>query len=302
MKRFFVAAIAVAFSTTAVFGHANLIKGHSEQNQQVNFRTEKVAGNVHVLFGQGGNIGLSVGPDGVLMIDTQYANVADRVKAEIAKFSPQKPKFIFNTHWHGDHTGGNEIFGVDSMIIAHENVRKRMEETTMFRGQARKGSPKVALPMFTYASGMNVYFNGEQIKAIYFPKGHTDGDTVLHFTSANVFHLGDDFFVDRFPFVDLESGGTVDGLIRNLSQMIQMIPADAKIIPGHGPLATIDDLKNYYQTIIETSLIVRKEMAAGKTLEELKAAGLPEKYKEAGSGFIKTDQWIETIFRNYSKK
>jgi glyoxylase-like metal-dependent hydrolase (beta-lactamase superfamily II) len=295
--------ITFALTATSALAHASLIKGHSEKvGQQVIIRTEKVAGNVHVLFGSGGNIGLSVGPDGILMIDTQFANLADRIKAELAKLGSDKPRFIFNTHWHGDHTGGNEIFGADSIIIAHENVRKRMEETVMFRGQPRSPSPKVALPMFTYGAGMSVYFNGEKIKAIHLPKGHTDGDTVLYFTNSNVVHLGDDFFVGRFPFVDLESGGTVEGLIRNIGDMIQMIPADARIIPGHGPLATIDDLREYHQIIIETSLMVRQAMAAGKSLEEIKTAGFPEKYKEAGSGFINTNSWIETIFRSYGGK
>jgi cyclase len=158
------------------------------------------------------------------------------------------------------------------------------------------------LPMFTYGAGMSVYFNGEKIKAIHLPKGHTDGDTILYFTTSNVVHLGDDFFVGRFPFVDLESGGTVEGLIRNVGDMIQMIPADAKIIPGHGPLATIDDLRDYHQIIIETSLIVRHAMSRGKSLEEIKTAGLPEKFKEAGSGFINTNSWIETVYRSYGGK
>ncbi len=303
MKQFTAFVLTLSFTTSAVFGHADLIKGHVPvPAEQVTIRTEKVAGNVHVLFGNGGNIGLSVGTDGMLMIDTQFANIADRIKAELSKLGTNKPRFVFNTHWHGDHTGGNEIFGADAMIIAHENVRKRMEETTMFRGQARKPSPKLALPMITYGGGVSIYFNGEQIKAIHFPKGHTDGDTVLFFTGSNVVHLGDDFFVGRFPFVDMESGGTVQGLIKNVGEMIQMIPADAKIIPGHGPMATIGDLRDYHQMLIETTLMIRNGMADGKMLDELKATGFPEQYKEAGSGFINTNAWIETIYRSYSAK
>lgn len=294
MKRAITFSLAALLLTSTAFGHVN-------HTGQPNFRTEKVAGSIYALFGSGGNIGLSVGEDGILMIDTQFANVADRVKAEMAKLGSDKPRFIFNTHWHGDHTGGNEPFGATSLIIAHENVRKRMVETTMFRGQARTPSPKVALPMITYASGVSVFFNGEEVKAFHMPRGHTDGDTVLHFTRSNVFHLGDKFFVARFPFVDLESGGTVQGLIGNIGDLLQLIPADAKIIPGHGPVATINELRDYHQMIIETSLMIRQEMAKGKTLDELKAAGLPEKYKEAGSGFINTNAWIETVFRSYSK-
>jgi glyoxylase-like metal-dependent hydrolase (beta-lactamase superfamily II) len=294
MKRATAFSLAALLLTSTAFGHVR----HAGQP---NFRTEKVAGNIYALFGNGGNVGLSVGEDGILMIDTQFANVADRIKAELAKLGSDKPRFIFNTHWHSDHTGGNEPFGASSLIIAHENVRKRMAETTMFRGQARTPSPKVALPMITYASGVSVFFNGEEVKAFHMPRGHTDGDTVLYFTRSNVFHLGDNFFVARFPFVDLESGGTVQGLIGNIGDLLQMIPADAKIIPGHGPVATVKELRDYHQLIIETSQLIREEMAKGKTLDEIKAAGLPEKYKEAGSGFINTNTWIETVFRSYSK-
>ena len=154
--------------------------------------------------------------------------------------------------------------------------------------------------MITYNEGVSLHFNGEEIRAEYFPNGHTDGDTVLFFTGSNVVHLGDDFFVGRFPFVDLESGGTVEGLLNNIASLIQMIPADAKLIPGHGKLSTIDDLRDYNQMLLETTLIVRKAMKEGKTLDQIKAAGLPEKYKEAGSGFIKSDAWIETIYKSYS--
>lgn len=299
MKRTLFSIILIISCYSQSFAHISLVKG-SHNQQQVTFRTEKVAGNVYVIFGQGGNIGVSVGADGILMIDDQFANIADKIKAELAKLGSDKPRFLFNTHWHFDHTGGNEIFGKDSIIMAHANVRKRMAETTMFRGQARQPSPKVALPMITYNEGVSVHFNGEEIRAEYFPNGHTDGDTVLFFTSSNVVHLGDDFFVGRFPFVDLESGGTVQGLIKNIGELIQIIPADAKLIPGHGAVSTIDDLRDYHQMMTETTLIVRKAMKEGKTLEQLKAAGLPEKYKEAGSGFIKTDAWIEAIFKSYS--
>lgn len=302
MKRSLVLALTVSLLGPAAFGHADLIRDHAQPNQQPNFRTEKVAGNVHVLFGNGGNIGLSVGPDGILMIDTQFANVADRVRAEMAKLGSDKPRFIFNTHWHGDHTGGNEVFGKDSLIIAHENVRKRMEETVMFRGQARTPSPKVALPIFVYSTGMSVFFNGERINATYMPKGHTDGDTVLFFTGSKVAHLGDDFFVGRFPFVDLESGGSVEGLIRNIGDLIQMIPPDYKIIPGHGPVSTLETLRDYHQMLIETTLIVRRAMSEGKSLDDIKKAGLGDKYKEAGSGFINTDAWLTAIYTSYSKK
>lgn len=298
MKKVWLAIFLIASLSANSFAHVTLLKNYNHR-QEV-FKTEKVSGNVYVLYGRGGNIGVSNGADGMMIIDTQFAEVADKIKAELAKLGSDKPKFVFNTHWHGDHTGGNEIFGKDSIILAHTNVRKRMLETTLFRGEKRTPSPKAALPVLTYNDGVSLHFNGEEIRAEYFPNGHTDGDTVLFFTGSNVVHLGDDFFIGRFPFVDLESKGSVEGLLRNIGSLLQMIPADAKIIPGHGQVGTIENLRDYHQMILETSLIVRKSMKEGKTLDEIKKAGLPEKYKEAGSGFIKTDTWIETIYKSYS--
>jgi cyclase len=298
MRKIRLATFLIAILCANSFAHVTLLKNYNQQ--QATFKTEKVAGNVYVLFGQGGNIGVSYGEDGMMIIDTQFANIADKVKAELAKLGTDKPRFVFNTHWHGDHTGGNEIFGKDSLIVAHANVRKRMLEMTMHRGQARQPSPKIALPVITYNEGVSLHFNGEEIRAEYFPNGHTDGDTVLFFTGSNAVHLGDDFFVGRFPYVDMESGGTVEGLMNNIARLIQMIPADAKLIPGHGKISTIDDLRDYYQMLAETTLIVRKAMKEGKTLEQIKATGFPEKFKDAGSGFIKTNDWIETIYKSYS--
>lgn len=301
MRNSILAAVTVFCVTTGSYAHTSLIKGFNHSHQQdVEIKTEKVAGNIYVLYGSGGNIGVSVGNDGILTIDTQFANLAEKIKAALKALGNDRPKFVFNTHWHGDHTGGNEIFGRDSIIIANENVRKRMAETTIFRGQPRTPSPLVALPMITYTSELSLYFNGENIRAVHFPKGHTDGDTVIFFTASNVVHLGDDFFVDRFPFVDLDSGGSVEGLIKNVGSLIQMIPSDAKLIPGHGKVSSINELRDYHQMLMETTLIVRKGMNEGKSLDQIKAAGFPEKYKDAGSGFITTNAWIETIYKSYS--
>lgn len=289
------------FVSTA-FAHVSLIKGnHAKKAQQdVTFKTEKVGGNVYALFGQGGNIGVSYGSDGLLTIDTQFERLVPQIKDELKKLGSDAPKFIFNTHWHSDHTGGNVLFGQDAIIIAHDNVRNRLLNVTEFRGNKREPTPKAGLPMITYKREVSIYFNDEEIRAVHFNHAHTDGDTVIFFTKSNVVHMGDQFFAGRFPFVDLASGGSVPGLLRNIGELIQMIPSDAKIIPGHGPVSTIDDLKDYNNMLIDTTLIVRKHMDEGKSLADIKKAGLPEKYKEAGSGFINTDAWIETIYRSYS--
>lgn len=163
-------------------------------------------------------------------------------------------------------------------------------------------SPAHAWPLMTYTESMSVHLNGDEIKLVHYPNGHTYGDTIVWFKKANVVHLGDDFFVGRFPFVDLDSNGSVQGLINNIAALIAVIPTDSKIIPGHGPLSTHADLKAYHAMLVETSTLVQNAMKAGKTLEEIKATGFPEKYKEAGSGFIKTPAWIETVYKSYSKK
>ena len=271
---------------------------------KVEIKATKVAGNIYMLEGAGGNIGVSVGPDGILIVDDQFAPLADKIKAALKTLGEGKLKFVLNTHWHGDHTGGNAVFSPDAPIIAHDNVRKRLstEQKSEFFKRTTPASPKEALPVITFDQSLSVHFNGEEIKVIHFPQGHTDGDSVIFFTNSNVVHMGDDFFSGRFPFVDLESGGTVQGLAKNVGDIIARLPADVKLIPGHGPLSTLDDLKRYHRMLTETTAIVQKKMATGKTVDQLKAEGLPDEWKEWGSGFIKTDVWVETIYRSLSKK
>ena len=277
---------------------AGLAFAQGQDFSKVQMKTTKVAGNVYMLEGSGGNIGVSVGPDGLLIVDDQFAPLADKIKAALKGIGEGKLKFVINTHWHGDHTGSNVVFGVDSTIIAHSNVRKRLNSTNTVLGQTVQPAPKVALPVITFDESLSVHFNGEEIKAIHYPNGHTDGDGVIYFTGANVVHMGDDFVTYGFPFVDLNSGGNVVGMIKNIGDVIAKLPANVKIIPGHGPISTIDDLKKFHQMLIETSDIVRKQMQAKKSLEEIKAAGLPTKYDSWSKGFITTPIWIETIFKS----
>jgi glyoxylase-like metal-dependent hydrolase (beta-lactamase superfamily II) len=275
---------------------------HFENKQDVVVKTTKISGNVYLLQGRGGNIGALVGPEGILIVDDDYKEVSEKLAAALKELGSEKPKFIFNTHWHGDHSQGNLFFGKDSIIIAHTNVRKRVSQVNKIFGQEVQPYPAVAWPMITYSESMSVHFNGEEVRAVHYPNGHTDGDTVIFFVKSNAVHLGDDFFVGRFPFVDLDNGGSVEGLINNIASLIAKIPADAKLIPGHGPISTITDLKTYHQALIDTSNIIREAMKNKKTLDEIKKAGLPEKFKEFGSGFIKTDAWIETVYKSYSAK
>jgi cyclase len=271
---------------------------------KVEIKATKVAGNVYMLQGAGGNIGVSVGDDGLLIVDDQYAPLADKIKAALKGIADKKLRFILNTHWHQDHTGSNAIFGTEATIIAHDNVRKRLstDQRSEVFNSTTPASPKEALPIITFNQSLTVHFNGEEIRAIHFPQGHTDGDSVIFFSSSNVVHLGDDFFAGRFPFVDLESGGTVEGLVRNIGELIGKIPPGAKLIPGHGPISTLDDLKSYHRMLQQTTEIVRGKIAAGKTLDQIKSEGLPAEWAPWGTGFIKTDRWVETIYKSLTAK
>ncbi len=268
---------------------------------KVEIKATHVGGKVYMLEGSGGNIGLSVGKDGVLMIDDQYAPLAEKIQTAIEKLGGGKPRFILNTHWHGDHTGGNAFFGRDGTIIAHANVRERLATKQRLFGREIEPQPPEALPMITYRDSVNIHFNGEEIRIVHLPNGHTDGDSVVFFTGSNVVHIGDLMFNGMFPFVDLDSGGDVEGYLRNIENVLARLKADTKVIPGHGPLATVDDLRTVRRMFVECIAAVRSGIAAGKSVEELKAAGLPEEWEPWGVGFIKTDRWIETLHTSLTR-
>src|SRR5688572_11954382 len=224
------------------------VKAQQPDYSQVQIKATKVAGNVYMLEGRGGNIGVSVGSDGILIVDDQFAPLAEKIKAALKTLGEGKLKFVLNTHWHSDHTGGNVVFGPEAPIIAHDNVRQRLateQKSEVFKSTT-PASPKEALPVITFGQSLSVHFNGEEIKVIHYPRGHTDGDSVIFFNGSNVVHMGDNFFAGRFPFVDLESGGSVEGLIKNIGEVIAKLPAGVRIIPGHGPISSADDLKTYH--------------------------------------------------------
>ncbi len=268
----------------------------------VQIKSTHVAGTVHMLEGRGGNIGVCVGTDGILIVDDQFAPLAEKIKAALGKLGHEKPKFILNTHWHGDHTGGNPHFGRDGTIIAHENVRKRVSSEQELFGRKVEPLPKEGLPVVTFADSLTVHFNGEDIRVLHLPAGHTDGDCVVFFTQSNVIHVGDHMFAGMFPFVDLDHGGNVEGMARNVARIIADAPPDVKIIPGHGPLSTLDGLKKFHAMLVETSQIVKTRIAAGQPLEQIKAEGLPDAWKPWGQGFIKTDQWVDTLYKSLTKE
>ena len=267
----------------------------------VEIKATHVKGNIYMLNGTGGNVGVSLGEDGVLIVDDKFAPLAEKIRAALKSVGGGDLKFILNTHWHGDHTGGNVVFGPEAPIIAHTNVRKRLTGELAAAGRNAQPAPKDAWPVVTFDESLSVHFNGEEIKATHLPRGHTDGDSVIFFTQSNVVHMGDHFFAGRFPFVDLGSGGDVEGLKNNIGSIISKLPADMTIIPGHGPISKLDDLKTYHRMLVETTERVQAAMRAGKSLAQIKAEGPADEWKDWGAGFINADRWIETIHRSYSQ-
>ncbi|HVS64506.1 MAG TPA: MBL fold metallo-hydrolase [Thermoanaerobaculia bacterium] len=296
----------VAHATPSVLAAAVLSVGLAAPSlaqrdfSEVEVASEKVAGAVHMLStGVGGNIGVSAGDDGILIVDDQFAPLVDKIRAALRAISPGELELVVNTHWHGDHTGGNEIFGREALIVAHTNVRKRLMSGATGEREAPP-APEEALPVITYDDGISVHFNGEEIRVVHLPAGHTDGDSYVHFTGSNVVHLGDDFFSGRFPFVDLSSGGSVEGLRDNIARLLEELPADVEVIPGHGPLSTMDDLRAYHEMLVDTIDQVRKAKSGGKTLDEVKAAGFGERWAGWSWGFINTERWAEIVYRSLS--
>jgi cyclase len=260
----------------------------------VEIKAIPVAKNIYMLQGAGGNIGVSVGPDGILIVDDQFAPLAGKIAAALKQLNAGKLKFVLNTHHHGDHTGGNAQFGKEAHIIAHTNARKRLG------GSNAEG--KAGLPIITFDDSLSIHFNGEEIKAMHVPPAHTDNDCVIHFTGANVIHFGDTFFSGRFPNIDLNGGGSVRGYIQNVADSIKKVPADAKLIPGHGPLSTIKELKEFHTMLVETSAIVQKGIDAGKTLDQVKAEGLPAKWKTWEAPTLGTARWLEILYSGWRAK
>ena len=261
---------------------------------KVDIKAIHVADNIYMLTGSGGNIGVSIGSDGILIVDDQFAPLAEKIENTLKSLNPGKLKFVLNTHYHGDHTGGNAHFGQQASIIAQTNVRKRMG------GKATDSKPE--LPVITFDDSLSVWFNREEIKLVHVPPAHTDCDSIVYFTKANVIHFGDTFFSGRFPNIDLGGGGDVRGYIRNVEDAVKKTPEDAKLIPGHGPLSTIKELREFRDMLVETSGIVEKGISTGKTLSELKAEGLPEKWKSWSVPTMITDRWLEILYNGLKPK
>lgn len=264
----------------------------------VDIKVEPLAPGIAVLFGAGGNIGLSHGADGNVLVDDQYAPLTQKILAAVRRIDPDPVKFVVNTHWHGDHSGGNENLGKGgAVIVAHENVRRRMSvEQFSTRFGKTPSSPAVALPVVTFGQGVTLNFNGDEMQVVHVRAAHTDGDSLVYWKAAKVLHMGDTFFHKvTLPFIDVESGGTIDGAIAAVRTGLALAAPDAKIIPGHGPVATRGDLEAYLAMLIEVRTAVASAKASGHTLAQIKAANPAARY-EAKGGFISADAFVDAIY------
>jgi glyoxylase-like metal-dependent hydrolase (beta-lactamase superfamily II) len=269
----------------------------------VQVTSSRVAENVHVLVGSGGNIGLMVGSDAVFVVDDQFAPLTPKIIAAIKAITPQPVRFVLNTHWHFDHTGGNENMGqAGALIFAHENVRKRMSTEQFIEALDRKQppSPRGALPVVTFTDTVSFHLNGDSIVVFHVAPAHTDGDAIVMFTRANVVHTGDVFVSDRFPFVDRSSGGTIHGIIGATERLLAVTNAQTRIIPGHGPLADRSRLQMYHDMLVVMRDRMRKEIAAKHTVDQVLASKITAEYeKEWPNG---RERFLRILFQELSAR
>lgn len=284
----------------AMVAGATRVLAQQPDFDKVEIKVTHVAGTVYMLEGAGGNVGASVGDDGIVIIDDQFAPLADKIRAALRGLTDKPVRFVINTHWHYDHTGGNAYFQKQGPIIAHDNVRARLASGGRILDMDIKPAPAESLPIVTFEHDVSVHLNGEDIRAIHFPHGHTDGDAVIFFPKSNVVHMGDDFVTYGFPFIDLASGGSVRGMIAACEKVIEIVPADAKIIPGHGKLGSVADLEPYVAMLKETSARVAAGVKAGRTVQQLKDAKVLAGYEKWNGSFVTTDKFIETLYEDLS--
>ncbi|MDE2763399.1 MAG: MBL fold metallo-hydrolase [Gemmatimonadota bacterium] len=263
----------VGLATVAIAGAVGPLAGQPDMSQ-VEIRTIELEHDLFMLMGRGGNIGLSVGEDGAFLIDDQFAPLTGKILAAVAAVSEEPVRWVLNTHWHGDHTGGNENLGAaGAMIVAHENVYRRMNPAE-FAGLVGRSNqaPRGALPVVTFDSGVRFHWNGRHIEVTHIGEAHTDGDAIVHFPRANVFHMGDTFFRGRYPFIDVDSGGDIDGVIAAANFVLERSSEGTRIIPGHGELASVDHLREYRDMLETVRLRVAGLVANGRTADQVVAA------------------------------
>ena len=284
MKRRLAAALALAAAPALA---------QQQDFSKVEIKAEKAADGVYMLTGAGGNIGLSVGKDGAYVIDDQFAPLSDKILAAVKAISPDPVRFVINTHWHGDHTGGNENMGrTGAILVAHENVRKRMsvEQFNATFDRKTPPSPEAALPVVTFTDAVTFHWNGDEIRVTHVAPAHTDGDAYIRFVKADVVHMGDLLFNGSYPFIDVSSGGRIDGYVSAADEVLAATGEKTRFIPGHGPLATRADLQAFRDVLKALRDRIAKLKSEGKSRDEAIAAKPTAEYDAKwGTGFIKGD-------------
>lgn len=268
---------------------------------KVEITTTDLGQGLYVLMGRGGNIGVSAGKDGVVLIDDQYAPLAPKIRAALTTVAPQQPiRFVLNTHWHGDHTGSNETFGeAGALIVAHHNVRKRLAAGGFMEAFKREvpAAPAIALPVVTFGDDVEFHLNGLTLRALHVAPAHTDGDAVVLFPEANVIHMGDLYFNGLYPVIDYGSGGHIDGMIEGVSRILPMLDDNTRIIPGHGPISNKAELIVYRDLLATVAARMKKLMAGGKTLVEIQAAKPTAEFDAKwGQQFLTPEAWVEMVY------
>ncbi|BFT31496.1 MBL fold metallo-hydrolase [Alteromonas sp. D210916BOD_24] len=289
-SRYLAVAILLAAST-CVFTPFNPVNAQ-DRFADVEIKSTAIRGSVHMLTGMGGNIGVSAGNDGVLIIDDQFAPLAEKIAAQLGQLGSDKPKYIINTHYHGDHTGSNAFFHSHkgATIFAHENVRLRLADDEKVKPEA--------LPTVTYEDGIKIYFNDDTIHVMHLAIGHTDGDSVVWFEQPNVLHTGDLFFNGLFPYIDQGAGGNVEGYMESVAHVLEKIDDDTVIIPGHGPLSNKQEYSAFLAMISETFNYVKALKEQGKSVDEVKTLGLDKKWSDWSWSFINEEKWITTLYND----
>jgi cyclase len=278
----------------------------AEPKPDEKLETQKLTEGLHLITGPGGNIALLVGKDGALLVDDQVAPMTPQLKKAVAAVTSKPVRFVFNTHWHGDHTGGNAVLGGEGVVIvAHDNVRKRLSTEQFMKMFNRKvpPAPEAAWPVITFADSISFHFAGEDIDIQHIEPAHTDGDSMVHFRKANVIHMGDTFVSAGYPFIDISSGGSVDGFVRAADRALQIAQPTTKIIPGHGPVSDRAKLKAYRDMIVTIRDRIKKLIAEGKTLDQIQAAKPTAEFDAVwGGAFIRPAQLVETVYQDLAKK
>lgn len=296
LNKLFVSAISGFILCLPVIANAE-----NHHKKSPSFKSTKLTKNIFMLQGKGGNLGLIKGKQGILLIDADYKVMSKALKSELTKYGGvNKLTYLINTHWHGDHTQGNMALGHHAQIIAHDNVRARLlttQEIKLFK-MVSKPYPEHALPSITYEKKLSLHINNENIEVVHFPNGHTDGDSIVFFKNANVVHMGDHFFSGFYPFVDVEHGGNVLNMAKNVKTVLAMLDDETKVIPGHGPLSNKKGLKAFYDMLIGTSAEVKAMKDEGLSLDTIKEKGLSGKWDEWTKGFLPEKVWMGIVYNS----